>query len=121
MGIRHWARREGWELELINAAGTNFDHLLERAAAWMVLLHVECVNDLDEVRAPGHVPTSHGTARVRVDAAKHVVIMMAQPLTALQTEQQARTRHAVVQQEEASRFARAAEANRHWDRGGRYG
>jgi hypothetical protein len=112
--IRRWARREGWELRLIDTVGGNFGHLLKFHAARMVRLHEQCIDVLDEVTSPGYVPTQHD--KVRVDAAKHVTNVMAQTLAILQTGQEALAQHASTKEPEQE-FADAAEANRFWIKG----
>jgi hypothetical protein len=115
--IRRWARHEGWQFQFIDSVGAGYRQLLKLAAARLVVLHDQAIDVLDEVTSPGYVPTQHD--KVRVDAAKHVTAMMATAMAQLQTDGHAALAQHAAQQEAPEEFADAAEANKHWIRGGK--
>lgn len=113
--IRRWARRDGWELQLIESIGAGYGHLLKLAAARLLQVHSQALDVLDEVTSPGYVPQKDD--KVRVDAAKHVTTLMGQVLSTLQAGQQALSQHAGTAEANAS--LDAVEANRLWIKGGK--
>jgi hypothetical protein len=117
--IRRWARHDGWQLQFIDSVGAGYRQLLKLAAARLVVLHDQAIDVLDEVTAPGSVPTPHD--KVRVDAAKHVTTMMAQAMAQLQTDGHAAlAEHAAQHAEPKEDEQDATDANALW-RSGKHG